>query len=178
MSGHVLPETPVPKPSVICPYCDAVKATDGSQTQCFCGTDMEMPEGRMLRKVLDRLGKMGEDIRRVEWKLDQLRKEDTNMADSVAALQTAVAALQAAVTAEDTGIAAIIAALQAASPTGDNPAIDAVVTQLTSLQTDITNQTNAINAAVTPPDPAAVADAASAAKAASAVQSKYNGPAS
>jgi hypothetical protein len=95
---------------------------------------------------------------RIESKLDELLRLFTKlyrgemvMANSVQALQQAVTGVQNAVTAEDTGIAAIIAALQAASPTGDNPAIDAVVTSLGALQTDITNQTNAINTAVTPP---------------------------
>lgn len=83
--------------------------------------------------------------------VNQIVKEQQMATNSVANLQTIVTNILGLVQGEDSAIAAIIAALQAASPTGSNPAIDAVVTQLTGLATDVTNQTAAINSAVTPP---------------------------
>jgi hypothetical protein len=83
--------------------------------------------------------------------VNQIQTKEGQMANSVANLQAIVTNILSLVQGEDSSIAAMIAALQAASPTGDNPAIDAVVTQLTGLATDVTNQTQAINTAVAPP---------------------------
>jgi hypothetical protein len=83
--------------------------------------------------------------------LGRIERNLSMATNSVAALQAAIATLQSTVTGEDSAIAAIIAALQAASPIGDNPAIDAVVTQLGTLQTDVTTQTAAITAALPAP---------------------------
>lgn len=85
------------------------------------------------------------------WKLDQLLQGVSSMASNDQALTDAVTALTAAVTAEDTGIAAIIAALQSSNQTAPDAAITDAITKLQALQSDIQTQTNAIGAAVTPP---------------------------
>lgn len=80
--------------------------------------------------------------------LQEVRRMATTQINSIANLQAAMAALLGLVQGEDSAIASIIAAIQAASPTGDNPAIDAVVTQINQLATDVQTQTAAITAAV------------------------------
>ena len=87
-------------------------------------------------------------LKTINTRLIRIEEKQDMATNSVAALQAAIATLQSTVTGEDSAIAAIITALQSASPTGDNPAIDAVVTQLGALQTDVTNQTAAITAAL------------------------------
>ena len=90
-------------------------------------------------------------VRNINHRLKWVENKESQMANSVANLQAIVTNILGLVQGEDSAIAAMIAALQAASPTGSNPAIDAVVTQLTGLATDVTNQTTAINAATAPP---------------------------
>lgn len=48
MSGHILPETPAPTTVKVCEYCES----DLVNGKCWCE---ESGDGRMLRKVLDRL---------------------------------------------------------------------------------------------------------------------------
>lgn len=90
-------------------------------------------------------------IRRIERKLDLLlERQQTNMSattNSLANLQAADALEAAAVNAEIALLNTLFADLQAASPTGDNPAIDAIVANMQSRVAAL----NAAAAADTPP---------------------------
>jgi hypothetical protein len=77
-------------------------------------------------------------------RIDQMSASNTN---SMANLQATVAAQTTVITSVETLLSQLSTALAAASPTGDNPAIDAIVTQLTannaSLATAVTTNTPA-----------------------------------
>ena len=83
--------------------------------------------------------------------IEGLKEIKTTMAQDQAALDTALASLGTLVTSEDTGIAALITAVQALlAKIAANPGADftSEVTALQSMAADITTQTQSIQAAV------------------------------
>lgn len=83
--------------------------------------------------------------------MQKLNYMEAKMAQNQAALDTALAQLGTLVTSEDTGIAALIAAVQALlAKIAANPSADftSEVTALQAMAADITTQTQSIQAAV------------------------------
>jgi len=175
VSGHKIPEPNASESILFCVYCDG--KIDPETKHCDCDSPTPFRLGRMLRKVLDKLGN-------IERRLDEFGKEVHKMAGTLADVQQAIADLNTsvqtevdAITAESAEIDAAITALQ-----GQNPDLSAVVASLQGVKANIDTATGNVTAATAKltaavpaaPNPAAEADAAAAAKAAGATQSKYN----
>ena len=120
--------------------------SDGEDTATFFGSFRD--HFGHVRRELAAIRKENAQI------LSTLKEFRMSATNSLANLQTAVAAETAVDTSVETLLTALAAQLQAASPTGDNPAIDAVVAQM---QTNAT----ALGAAVAANTPAAPASTVS-----------------